>query len=131
MRNKLFAVALGLAALGFGAASTASAHPPGRPGYYGNGPHDLAPHWHKTYTPYGAVTWYGNGPHDLMPHNHSVGPFGGVRSYSVTPFGLTKSYNGFPGYGNYSGSYYGGLGGYPGYGGYPGFGGYSGGFYPW
>ena len=116
MRSKLFtAVALGLGALLFGAAApTASAHPP-RGGSYGNGPHDLAPHLHKTYTPFGPTYWYGNGPHDLMPHNHSVGPFGGVRSYSPTPFGPTKSYNGVPGFG------YG-----PSYGGY----GYGGGFYP-
>lgn len=122
MRSKLFtAVALGLGVFLFGsAAPTASAHPPGGPrGYYGNGPHDLAPHWHKTYTPFGSVYWYGNGPHDLMPHSHRVNPWGGVRSYSYTPFGPTKSYNGHPfGYG----------GGYPapyGYGtGY-------GGFYPW
>lgn len=125
MRSTLFtALALGLGAFLFGAsAPTASAHPPGGPvvwpGGYGNGAHDLSPHWHKTRTPFGPTYWYGNGPHDLMPHSHTVGPFGGVRSYSLTPFGPTKSYNGRPfGYG---GGYYGGYG--AGYGsGYGGFG---------
>ena len=124
MSSKVFAPVLGLALFAFWSAPTASAHPPGGFGGYGNGAHDLAPHWHKTYTPFGPTYWYGNGPHDLMPHNHRVGPFGGVRSYSITPFGPTKSYNGFPGFG--------GFGGYSGYGSYyGGYGGYGGGFYGW
>src|SRR5262249_59050912 len=93
---------LGVSCIELGGAGIALAPPPGVPyqgGYYGNGPHDLAPHWHKTYTPFGPTYWYGNGPHDLMPHNHTVSPWGGVRSYSYTPFGPTKRYNGFPGYG--------------------------------
>ena len=111
MRSVLFA-AVGAAVITLAGSGVASAHEPGRFGYIGNGGHDLSPHWHKTLTPYGPTFWYGNGPHDLMPHNHTVGPFGGVRSYSYTPFGPTKSYNGFPGYGS---GYYGGLGGYGGY----------------
>ncbi|MDB5306915.1 MAG: hypothetical protein JWO38_1117 [Gemmataceae bacterium] len=135
MRSVILAAAVSIG-LTMSLATAASAHPPGG-GYYGNGPHDVQPHWHKTYTPYGPVTWYGNGPHDLMPHNHTVTPWGGVRSYSYTPYGPTKSYNGFPGgYGGYPG----GFGGYPGYGGYSGYGSYyggfggpvySGGYFPW
>jgi hypothetical protein len=123
MRSTLFTAAvLGLGVLLFGAAAPpAFAGPPGRHGHhhagYGNGLHDLTPHWHKTYTPYGPTLWYGNGLHDVMPHNHTVGPFGGVRSYSYTPFGPTKSYNGRPfGYGGYS-PY--GFGYGSGYGGFP------------
>lgn len=110
MRKFLIAGALGVAVLAFAAPSAAEAHEPrGRGfGYYGNGNHDLVPHWHKTQTPFGSVRWYGNGLHDLMPHGHSVSPWGGVRSYSDTPFGPTKSYNGFPSFGGY-GSYYGGY----------------------
>ena len=122
----LVLAAFGAAALGLAAPSRASAHDPAGPGwsypgrYYGNGAHDLTPHWHKTRTPFGPTYWYGNGPHDLLPHQHRVSPWGGVRSYSYTPFGPTTSYNGFPGYG-YSGGYsgyrgYGGFGyGYPGW----------------
>lgn len=126
MRALLFA-AVGAAGLTLGTATTASAHPPGAqiPGYFGNGPHDLQPHWHQTYTPYGPITWYGNGPHDLMPHGHTMSPWGGTRSYSFTPFGPTTSYNGFPGG---FGGYYGGRGyGGGGFGTYPGYGGYR----PW
>lgn len=113
------AVALGLAAPG-----PASAHPPGghhgghpQSGrYFGNGPHDAAPHWHKSLTPYGPIRWYGNGPHDVIPHRHRVTPWGGVTGYAPDPLGPTKSYNGFPrpfGYtpfGGYSG--FGGDGAY-------------------
>src|SRR6266545_2386140 len=125
MKSFILAGGLALAALAFAESNPAQAHDPvgygGRAyGGYGNGAHDLAPHWHKTYTPYGPAVWYGNGPHDLMPHDHSVSPWGGVRSYSVTPFGPTKSYNGFPGYSPFPGGY----GNYPGYNGY--YGGYGG-----
>ncbi len=117
MRSFLFAAVLGLGALAFAGPADARAHGPGgfRPGFggYGNGYHDLTPHWHRTYTPLGSYSWYGNGPHDLMPHQHSVSPWGGVRSYSITPFGPTTSYNRYPGYG---GSYYGGYSGYGGWG---------------
>jgi hypothetical protein len=112
MRSFILAGGLALAVLAFAGANPAQAHDPRGFGGYGNGRHDLSPHWHKTYTPYGPVIWYGNGPHDLMPHNHSVSPWGGVRSYHNTPFGPTKSYNGFPGYSPYPGGYYGGYGGY-------------------
>src|SRR5262245_33363680 len=113
MRSYLLAARIGLASLAFIFVSPVSAHPPAgggsHPGgLYGNGAHDLAPHWHKTHTPFGPVYWYGNGPHDLMPHNHTITPWGGVRSYSYTPFGPTKSYNGFPanrGFGTYPGYY--------------------------
>jgi hypothetical protein len=88
---------LTVAGMGFTAVGTAQAHEPhGFPGGYGNGPHDLVPHWHRTNTPFGRVFWYGNGLHDYVPHHHSVSPWGGVRSYGITPFGPTKSYNGFP-----------------------------------
>ena len=118
MRAFMMAAILGVGLVGAG---TAQAHPPGKfYAGYGNGAHDLAPHWHKTKTPYGPVYWYGNGLHDYLPHHHSVSPWGGVRSSSITPFGPTKSYNGFPSYGGYYGGYapyYGGY--YPGgYGGY-------------
>jgi hypothetical protein len=116
MRSFILAGGLALAGLAFAGANPAQAHDPPRGfGGYGNGRHDLSPHWHKTYTPYGPVIWYGNGPHDLRPHGHSVSPWGGVRSYHNTPFGPTKSYNGFPGYSPYPGGYYGGYGGYGGY----------------
>jgi hypothetical protein len=110
VRSFIFAAGLGLFGLTFTGAHQAQAHEPFGFGSFGNGAHDLAPHWHKTYTPFGPTYWYGNGLHDVLPHRHSVSPWGGVRSYSLTPFGPTRSYNGFPGYG-----------GYPGYGGfYPG-----------
>ncbi len=113
MRTYLLAGLVGVALLGFAGAGQVSAHEPNR-GYagYGNGAHDLVPHWHQSMTPFGPTYWYGNGPHDLLPHQHSISPWGGVRSYSNTPFGPTKSYNGFPYYGGYSpyyGSYYGGY----------------------
>lgn len=118
MKSFILTAGLALGGLALASSGQVQAHEPRS--FAGNGNHDLAPHGHKTYTPFGQFTWYGNGPHDLMPHNHSAGPFRGVRSYSATPFGLTKSYNGFPG------GYY---GGYPGYGSYSGGFGY-GGFYP-
>lgn len=108
MRSFLLAAVFGLAGFGFLGANKASAQYPGMyGGYYGNGAHDLMPHLHATYTPFGPRYWYGNGLHDVMPHNHTVTPWGGVRSYNYTPFGPTASYNGFPGYG--------GFGAYPGY----------------
>ena len=63
--------------------------------YYGNGGHDLAPHWHTRQTPFGPVQWFGNGRHDLRPHGHTVTPYGieshnswRTRSYSPpTPYG--------------------------------------------
>jgi hypothetical protein len=136
MKAFLLSTIFGVALLGFGGAGEAGAHPPGGSyAGYGNGPHDAAPHWHRTDTPFGSVYWYGNGPHDYLPHQHSVSPWGGVRSYSMTPFGPTTSYNGLPysggyygrGYVPYSGGYYGGYS--PNYGGYaPYYGGYYG---PW
>lgn len=114
MRSFILAAGLGLFGLGSLGAGQARAHEP--PGGFGRGAHDLVPHWHKTYTPFGPTYWYGSGLHDVLPHRHSVSPWGGVRSYSLTPFGPTKSYNGFPAhggyYGAYGGSYYGGHGGY-------------------
>ena len=112
MKTTLFAAALALGVFAF--SPIASAHSPGG---YGNGNHDLAPHWHKTYTPFGPVRWYGNGLHDLLPHHHTVSPWGGVRSYSNTPFGPTKSYNGYGGYRGHGGYGYRGYG-YGGYGGW-------------
>ena len=111
MRSFLFAAALGLGALAFAGPGDAQAHDPRgyRPNHssFGNGRHDLTPHWHQTQTPYGSYYWYGNGLHDYLPHQHSVSPWSGIRSYSITPFGPTTSYNGFPGYGGYRG--YGGY----------------------
>ena len=105
MRSLLLSTALGLAAAGLGAPSTAQAHEPGHqhggPIYGGPGYHDLAPHWHKTRTPFGYVYWYGNGPHDYRPHAHRYTPWGGLRSYSHTPFGPTTSYHGYPPHGGY------------------------------
>lgn len=128
MRSFLIAGVLGIAALAFAGTNQAFAqhrhnggHSHGYSGGFGNGMHDLTPHWHKTYTPFGTTVWYGNGLHDLLPHQHSYSPWSGVRSYSSTPFGMTKSYNGFP-------SYYGGYSTYGGYGGY-GYGSYCGGYY--
>ena len=88
MRQLLLSAALVAAFVGFGALGTAQAGP-GHPGhhgphygYFGNGAHDLAPHGHKTLTPFGPTYWYGNGLHDLLPHDHRVSPWGGVRRYS-------------------------------------------------
>ncbi len=123
MRTKLLAVALGVGVLAFLGTGRASAqHYAG----YGNGGHDLAPHGHQTYTPFGSMSYYGNGFHDLRQHGHSVSPFGGVNSYGYTPFGPTTSYNGFPGgYGaGYGGGYGGGYASPFGYG-------YGGGYIPW
>ncbi len=105
MRRFILAAALGIAGLGFAAGSRAEAHEPGFYGGYGVGTHDLAPHWHKTYTPYGPTYWFGNGPHDFIPHSHSYSPWGGIRSYSITPFGPTRSFNGYPYSGYYRGYY--------------------------
>jgi hypothetical protein len=111
MRAFIVAAVLGLVGLGI-AAGTADAH--GRVRFYGgfgNGYHDVVPHWHRTDTPLGSVYWYGNGVHDYLPHHHSVSPWGGVRSYSITPFGPTTSYNGYPYFVapyRYYGGYYGG-----------------------
>lgn len=112
--RSLFLAAVG--GLTLASAGTASAHDPVGGygyggGYYGNGRHDLRPHWHTTYTPFGPTQWYGNGPHDLRPHGHSVSPWGGVQSYGYTPFGPTVSYNRSPGFG-FSYGYGGGYGGY-------------------
>jgi hypothetical protein len=60
--------------------------------YYGNGGHDMAPHWHRTTTPLGMFMWYGNGSHDLQPHEHTISPYSGYRGYSVSPFGVTESF---------------------------------------
>jgi hypothetical protein len=98
--------------LGF-AAGNVEAHSPWEVyAGYGNGAHDLAPHWHETLTPYGPVYWYGNGPHDLLPHEHTVSPWDGVRSYHYTPLGPTRSFNGQPYYGGYYGGYTPYYGGY-------------------
>lgn len=66
--------------------------------YYGNGGHDLQPHWHTTQTPFGWFAWYGNGAHDLQPHEHTHSPYGGYRGYSPSPFGgvTTSYYNSTP-----------------------------------
>ena len=64
-------------------------------GYYGNGGHDLQPHWHTKRTPFGNFQYFGNGRHDLRPHGHTVTPYGiesynsrRTRSYSPpTPYG--------------------------------------------
>ncbi len=127
MKTKLLGFALGLGLAAFAAAPSASAQfPHGRGGHggpggpfaqpagFGNGQHDLQPHWHTTQTPFGGYSYYGNGLHDLRQHGHTVSPFNGVTSYSNGPFRSTQSYNGFPG----------GFGGYPAFGGgYPGYGG--------
>ena len=66
--------------------------------YYGNGGHDLQPHWHSTQTPIGSFAWYGNGAHDLQPHEHSQSGYGGYRGYSPNSFGgvTTSYYNSTP-----------------------------------
>jgi hypothetical protein len=107
--NKLLAfAAVGLIALGLVALTptTADAHPPrfrlsigySSGGYYPSygysyAPryHDVRPHWHNTYTPYGSYSWYGNGPHDYVPHSHSYTPFGKV-GHSYHGWGYTESY---------------------------------------
>jgi hypothetical protein len=127
VKTKFIGFALGIGLAAFAAAPTASAQfhhghgghggpggPFAQPAGFGNGQHDLQPHWHTTQTPFGNSAWYGNGLHDLRPHGHTVSPFNGVTSYSNGPFRSTQSYNGFPG---------GGYGGYPAFGGaYPAFG---------
>ena len=59
--------------------------------YFGNGGHDLQPHWHVTQTPFGQQSWYGNGPHDLVPHQHSQTPWS-YQGYSNTGAGPTTSF---------------------------------------
>jgi len=58
-------------------------------GYYGQGGHDFAPHWHTKRTPFGTFEWYGNGRHDFRPHGHSVTPYG-IESYNSW---RTRSYS--------------------------------------
>jgi hypothetical protein len=86
---------------GYGPAYNGGGYGPGYGGgygvptqqYYGNGGHDLQPHWHTTQTPVGSFAWYGNGAHDLQPHEHTNSPYGGYRGYSPSPFGgVTTSY---------------------------------------
>ena len=101
----VLAAALGVLALVPG---PAQAHPPGHHssgygGYYGGGRHDVVPHWHRTYTPYGSYSWYGLGRHDFRPHSHSVTPYY-YRGHHYSPWGYTESY--YPRYRAYS--YYGG-----------------------
>jgi hypothetical protein len=102
MRRFILAAVLGIAGLGF-AGSKAQAHEPGV------GAHDLAPHWHRTWSAFGPVYWYGNGVHDVLPHSHSYSPWRGINSYSQTPFGPTRSFNGYPYSGGYYQGYYGGY----------------------
>ena len=104
MRRFILAAVLGIAGLGF-AGSKAQAHEPG----VGVGAHDLAPHWHRTWSAFGPVYWYGNGVHDVLPHSHSYSPWRGINSYSQTPFGPTRSFNGYPYSGGYYQGYYGGY----------------------
>ncbi|HXG12451.1 MAG TPA: hypothetical protein VNK04_22025 [Gemmataceae bacterium] len=59
--------------------------------YFGRGGHDVVPHWHQTYTPFGSFSWYGLGPHDFVPHAHTYDPFS-YRGYSYTPWSYTESY---------------------------------------
>jgi hypothetical protein len=99
MRFKLIATALGLGLFAFVGTGRVSAQ---YYGGYGNGNHDLSPHWHTTQTPFGGYSYYGNGFHDLRPHDHTADPFNGVTSYSNGPFRSTQSYNGFPGGYGYS-----------------------------
>jgi hypothetical protein len=117
MRAFLFSTVASVAALALlaGAPTGVQAHEPPGFGYYGNGGHDVTPHWHKTLTPWGPRYWYGMGAHDFRPHAHSY-DWRGYRGYSMTPWGPTTSY--------YSPSpYYSGYYGYSGYG-YP-YGGYA------
>jgi hypothetical protein len=90
MRAFLFSTLAGLAALALMAAAPAGAQAHGD--YYGNGGHDVTPHWHQTLTPYGPAYWYGMGSHDFRPHRHSYG-WDGYRGYSMTPWGPTTSYH--------------------------------------
>ena len=69
MRKFLVAAVLSLAALGFAGAGTAEAgpghgghHHGPRYGYFGNGAHDLVPHWHQTVTPFGPTKSYNGFP---------------------------------------------------------------------
>ena len=59
--------------------------------YYGRGGHDVVPHWHDTYTPFGSVRWYGRGSHDFRPHAHGYTPFS-YEGLSASPWGVTRSY---------------------------------------
>jgi hypothetical protein len=61
-------------------------------GYYGNGGHDAAPHWHETTTPFGRFSWYGTGRHDFQPHEHRVTPYR-YESDSDGPFWRTRSFH--------------------------------------
>ncbi|RUL87024.1 hypothetical protein [Tautonia sociabilis] len=58
-------------------------------GYYGQGGHDFAPHWHTRRTPFGGFGWYGTGRHDYRPHGHTVTPYG-IESYNSW---RTRSYS--------------------------------------
>jgi hypothetical protein len=113
MRTKLVLAALGIAALGVLALApaTAEAHPPrfrisfgyssggyypsygfGSGGYYAAPRyHDVTPHWHRSYTPYGSSSWYGNGPHDYVPHSHIYTPYGKIGQH-YHGWGYTESY---------------------------------------
>ena len=59
--------------------------------YYGRGGHDVQPHWHDTYTPFGRYQWYGRGSHDYRPHHHTYGP-DHYEGHSYSPWGYTRSY---------------------------------------
>jgi hypothetical protein len=73
---------------GYGAGYGGHVNGPGA--YYGRGPHDDAPHWHRSYTPYGAYEWYGRGPHDDVPHQHHQTPYS-YRGQHWTQRGYTES----------------------------------------
>ena len=97
MKGMILSIGFGMSALaGLGFFSTeAAAHEPYYGGfrggnYYGGGGHDVVPHWHRTYTPWGVHSWYGTGGHDYRPHHHRVTPWS-YRSYSHTPWGYTES----------------------------------------
>ena len=66
MRACLFSTIAGVAALAVLAAAPAGVR--AHEGYFGNGGHDVTPHWHQTQTPYGPTYWYGMGSHDFRPH---------------------------------------------------------------
>ncbi len=111
MKPFVIAAVLGVAALGFVDVTSAQAQGWGPPaygwggyngswggyygapayGYYGNGGHDFAPHWHQSTTPYGTYSWYGNGPHDFQPHSHVQTPYS-YQGSSVSPWGYTQSF---------------------------------------